>query len=76
MPVVPIQYDAPSIAPDAYVAPSSLVMGKVTVGKAASIWYNAIVRGGCHLHSIYTDFSVPMSTCTAARLDQHAEYKI
>lgn len=45
MPVVPVKYDAPSVASDAFVAPSSLVMGKVSVGQASSIWYNAVVRG-------------------------------
>lgn len=44
-PILPIQYDAPSIASDVFVAPSSVLVGKVSVGPASSIWYNATVRG-------------------------------
>uniref|UniRef100_A0A7S0RQY0 Gamma carbonic anhydrase n=1 Tax=Chlamydomonas leiostraca TaxID=1034604 RepID=A0A7S0RQY0_9CHLO len=45
MPVVPVQYDAPSIASETFVAPSSLVVGNVKIGQQSSIWYNAIIRG-------------------------------
>lgn len=43
--VLPVKYDLPTLAKDAFVAPSSLVVGNVTVGQKSSIWYNAIVRG-------------------------------
>ncbi len=35
----------PSIAASAFVAPSADVIGDVTVGEEASIWYQAVVRG-------------------------------
>lgn len=33
------------IAPDAFVAPGAIVVGRVTIGSAASIWYGCVVRG-------------------------------
>jgi carbonic anhydrase/acetyltransferase-like protein (isoleucine patch superfamily) len=34
-----------NIHPSAFIAPTAAVMGDVTVGEDASIWYNAVVRG-------------------------------
>jgi carbonic anhydrase/acetyltransferase-like protein (isoleucine patch superfamily) len=34
-------------APTAFIAPGAIVLGDVTVGDGASIWYNAVVRGDC-----------------------------
>ena len=41
------QFDGhtPSIASDAYVAESATVLGRVTLGERASVWFNASVRG-------------------------------
>ncbi|GAX76063.1 hypothetical protein CEUSTIGMA_g3506.t1 [Chlamydomonas eustigma] len=44
-PISPIKYDAPQISNSSFVAPSGLVLGKVSLGEGASIWYNAVVRG-------------------------------
>jgi carbonic anhydrase/acetyltransferase-like protein (isoleucine patch superfamily) len=35
----------PRIAPDAYVADSATVLGRVTLGARASVWFGASVRG-------------------------------
>jgi carbonic anhydrase/acetyltransferase-like protein (isoleucine patch superfamily) len=35
----------PRIAPDAYVAESATVLGRVTLGARASVWFGASVRG-------------------------------
>ena len=35
----------PRIAPDAYVADSATVLGRVTLGERASVWFGASVRG-------------------------------
>lgn len=35
----------PTIADDTFVAPSASLIGDVTIGKASSVWYGAIVRG-------------------------------
>ena len=35
----------PDVAPDAYVAGSATVLGRVTLGSKASVWFGASVRG-------------------------------
>jgi carbonic anhydrase/acetyltransferase-like protein (isoleucine patch superfamily) len=35
----------PSIASDAFVAPTAVIIGDVTVGSEASIWFGAVLRG-------------------------------
>lgn len=37
--------DAPRIAPTAWVADSAQVIGRVTLGDGASVWYGAVLRG-------------------------------
>lgn len=34
-----------SCAPDSYVAPGAVVIGNVTLGQLASVWFNAVIRG-------------------------------
>lgn len=36
---------APRIHPTAFIAPTASVMGDVTLGEDASVWYGAVVRG-------------------------------
>ena len=35
----------PTVAPTAFIAPTASIVGDVTVGEGAGIWYNAVVRG-------------------------------
>lgn len=35
----------PDIHPSAFIAPNATVLGAVTVGENASIWYNSVLRG-------------------------------
>ncbi|WP_157251848.1 gamma carbonic anhydrase family protein [Nonomuraea typhae] len=35
----------PDIHPEAYIAPGAVVVGRVSVGRAANIWYGSVVRG-------------------------------
>ncbi len=37
--------DAPQLAEDCYVATEATVIGKVTLGKGASVWSGAVLRG-------------------------------
>ena len=37
--------DAPRIAPTAWVADSAEVIGRVSLGEGASVWYGAVLRG-------------------------------
>lgn len=35
----------PVIHPDAWVAPGAVIVGNVSLGKAASVWYGSVLRG-------------------------------
>ncbi|MBD0734853.1 gamma carbonic anhydrase family protein [Streptomyces sp. CBMA29] len=37
----------PKIDPTAFTAPGSVVLGDVTLGAGASVWYHAVLRGDC-----------------------------
>ncbi len=34
----------PSVHPEAWIAPGAVVVGRVTVGRGASVWYGAVLR--------------------------------
>jgi carbonic anhydrase/acetyltransferase-like protein (isoleucine patch superfamily) len=34
----------PSVDPEAWIAPTAVVVGRVTIGRAASVWYGAVLR--------------------------------
>lgn len=36
--------DRPVIHPDAWIAPSAVVVGRVTLGQATSVWYGCVLR--------------------------------
>jgi len=35
----------PTVAPDAFVAPTAVLIGDVTVGSGASVWFGSVLRG-------------------------------
>jgi carbonic anhydrase/acetyltransferase-like protein (isoleucine patch superfamily) len=35
----------PRIHPDAWVAPGAVIVGRVTLGRAANVWYGSVLRG-------------------------------
>jgi len=35
----------PSVHPDAYIAPTAVLIGDVEVGAGASVWFGAVLRG-------------------------------
>lgn len=43
--IFPFQGKVPQVAPDAFVAPTAVLIGDVTVGPEASIWFGAVLRG-------------------------------
>jgi carbonic anhydrase/acetyltransferase-like protein (isoleucine patch superfamily) len=64
--IAELDFGAPRIDPEAFVAPTAVVVGAVTLGPRASIWYGAVARAdaetieigegsnvqdGCTLHS-------------------------
>ena len=45
MTIIAFNGTSPAIAADAFVAPGARIIGNVTIGAHASIWYNCVVRG-------------------------------
>ena len=45
MPVYALGEQSPQIDPTAYVADGAQVIGNVTLGPGASVWFNAVLRG-------------------------------
>lgn len=42
----------PQISEDCYIAENATVVGKVSIGKQCSIWFNAVLRGDVHFIKI------------------------
>jgi carbonic anhydrase/acetyltransferase-like protein (isoleucine patch superfamily) len=45
MPVYPYRGAWPTVAEDAFIAPTAVLIGDVTVESGASIWFGAVIRG-------------------------------
>jgi gamma-carbonic anhydrase len=45
MPIYSLGALVPSIAPDAFIAPSADIIGDVTIGAGSSIWFACVLRG-------------------------------
>ena len=43
--LLPLNGKEPDVAPDAFVAPNAVLIGDVTIGPEASIWFGAVLRG-------------------------------
>lgn len=46
--VLSFQGMKPRIAPDAYLAPTAVVIGDVEIGAGSSLWFGTVVRGDVH----------------------------
>src|SRR5207253_8019146 len=44
MPLFSFEGKSPKVHPSAFVAPTAVLIGDVTVEENASVWYNAVVR--------------------------------
>jgi carbonic anhydrase/acetyltransferase-like protein (isoleucine patch superfamily) len=43
--VIELDGVAPQVAADAFIAPTAVLIGNVIVGRAASVWFGAVLRG-------------------------------
>ncbi len=50
--IIPFHGKLPRVAPDAFLAPTAVVIGDVTIGPRASIWFGAVLRGDHPEHGI------------------------
>lgn len=46
--IMPFEGKVPQIADSAFIAPGARIIGDVTVGPEASVWYNCVLRGDIH----------------------------
>jgi carbonic anhydrase/acetyltransferase-like protein (isoleucine patch superfamily) len=52
VPIIPFGGKTPRIDPSAFVAPTAVIIGDVTIGADASVWFGAVVRGDYPDHGI------------------------
>src|SRR3990172_4514203 len=45
MPLFSFEGKRPTIHPSAFIAPTAVIVGDVTIEENASVWYNAVLRG-------------------------------
>ena len=45
MPLLPFGPDSPAVDPSAWIAPTAVLVGRVRLGAASSVWYGAVLRG-------------------------------
>ncbi len=50
--IIPLDGITPKISPDAFIAPTAVLIGNVTVESEASIWFGAVLRGDDPDHGI------------------------
>ncbi|MCP3821790.1 gamma carbonic anhydrase family protein [Streptomyces sp. A3M-1-3] len=53
----------PDIAPEAFAAPTSVVIGDVTMAAGSSVWYHAVLRADCGPIVLGTDSNI-QDNCT------------
>ena len=56
----------PDIHPEAYIAPGAVVVGRVSVGRATSIWYGSVLRGDDERIEIGEECNVQDLSCLHA----------
>ncbi|MEE1941996.1 gamma carbonic anhydrase family protein [Streptomyces sp. TRM 70361] len=53
----------PVVHPEAYLAATAVVVGEVSLGAGASVWYNAVLRGDCDAITVGPDSNI-QDNCT------------
>ncbi|WP_406311469.1 gamma carbonic anhydrase family protein [Streptosporangium sp. NBC_01639] len=56
----------PQIHPEAYVAPGAVIVGRVRLGRAASVWYGAVLRGDDELIEVGEECNIQDLCCLHA----------
>ena len=44
-PLYPFEGATPHVAPDAFIAPTAALIGQVTIGPQAGVWFHCVLRG-------------------------------
>ncbi len=45
MPILSFRNKIPKMAPDCFIAPTSMIIGDVEIGSKSSVWFGTIIRG-------------------------------
>jgi carbonic anhydrase/acetyltransferase-like protein (isoleucine patch superfamily) len=51
-PILPFEGKYPTILPEAWVAPTAVVIGDVEIGAESSVWYHCVLRGDTNIMRI------------------------
>ncbi|MFD4397496.1 gamma carbonic anhydrase family protein [Kitasatospora sp. NPDC058397] len=54
---------APTVDPSAFLAPNAVVVGDVTIGSGAGVWYGAVLRGDAESITVGQDSNI-QDNCT------------
>lgn len=65
---IPYQQIVPEIHPSVYIAQGAMIIGDVTIGEDASVWFNAVLRGD--LDQIRVGARTNIQDGTIVHLDQ------
>ena len=60
--ILPYLNFSPDISPDAWVAPSADIIGRVHIGAGSSIWYQSVLRGDVNRIDIGTQTNIQDGT--------------
>ncbi|GIH98295.1 gamma carbonic anhydrase family protein [Planobispora takensis] len=63
---------SPQIHPEAYVAPGAVIVGRVRLGRAASVWYGSVLRGDDEAIEVAEECNVQDLCCLHADPGQPA----
>jgi carbonic anhydrase/acetyltransferase-like protein (isoleucine patch superfamily) len=50
--IIPFGGKAPQVDPSAFIAPTAVIIGDVTIGADSSVWFGAVIRGDYPDHAI------------------------
>ena len=74
MPLFSFEGKQPTVHPTAFIAPTAVLVGDVTVEERASIWYNAVLRGD--LNPIVVRAGANVQDCSVVHVTARAGVEI
>ncbi|MBP2229001.1 carbonic anhydrase/acetyltransferase-like protein (isoleucine patch superfamily) [Azospirillum agricola] len=69
--IQPFKGILPRIAPDAYIAPGAVVVGDVTIGAEASVWFGCVLRGDDNPITVGPRTNIQDGTIIHVMLNEH-----
>jgi len=69
---VPEKLERPSVDPEAWVAPNAVLVGRITVRRGASVWYNCVLRSDLEGAEIVVGEDSNIQDGTVIHVDENA----